>query len=190
MRTFVHVGETLDLQAFRHFEQGGEVFLVHRHFSAVHKLQQGLHLVVSDILQEDNWMLVWSVVEHALEVGGACREDHLVGLQVEPVAGDGDIDEGLMVEEIFKDGEKIVLVVVPAQTVLLRLGSGHRHRGLAPHKGFEGLEKVECGIPGKERQTLGFVFGRDMWDGIYYLHCTINWNGADIVAKQTFDCTL
>ena len=178
MRTFVHVGETLDLQAFRHFEQGGEVFLVHRHFSAVHKLQQGLHLVVSDILQEDNWMLVWSVVEHALEVGGACREDHLVGLQVEPVAGDGDIDEGLMVEEIFKDGEKIVLVVVPAQTVLLRLGSGHRHRGLAPHKGFEGLEKVEFGIPGKEANIrFSFWQGHVGWDIISTLYNKLEWCG-------------
>ena len=52
-------------------------------------------------------MFVWCVVEHALEVGGAGREDHLVGLQVEPVAGDGDIDKGLVVEEVFKDGEKV-----------------------------------------------------------------------------------
>ena len=136
MGTLVHVGKTLDLQPFCHFEQGGKVFLVHRHFSSVHKLQQGLHLVIPDVLEEDNWMLVWCVVEHALEVGGAGGEDHLVGLQVEPVAGDGDINEGLMVEEVFKDGEEVVLVVVPPQAVLLRLRGGHRHRGLAPHKVF------------------------------------------------------
>jgi len=93
-------------------------------------------------------MFVWCVVEHALEVGGAGREDHLVGLQVEPVAGDGDIDKGLVVEEVFKDGEKVVLVVVPSQAVLLRLGGGHRHRGLALHKvSLKGLQALLRGIP-------------------------------------------
>ena len=37
--TLVHVGKTLDLQPFCHFEQGGKVFLVDRHLSSVHKLQ-------------------------------------------------------------------------------------------------------------------------------------------------------
>ena len=155
MRTLVHVGKTLDLQAFRHLEQGGKVLLVDGHFSSVHELQQGLHLVVPDVLEEDNWMLVRCVVEHALEVGGAGREDHLVGLQVEPIAGDGDIDEGLMVEEVFKDGEKVVLVVVPSQAVLLRLRGGHRHRGLAPHKCFfKVLEPLLRGIPGMREENI------------------------------------
>ena len=158
MRTLVHVGETLDLQAFCHLEQGGKVLLVHGHFSSVHELQQGFHLVVPDVLEEDNWMLVRCVVEHALEVGRAGREDHLVGLQVEPVAGDGDIDEGLMVEEVFKDGEKVVLVVVPAQAVLLRLRGGHRHRGLALHKCFfKLLEPLLRGIPAIREETLGLA---------------------------------
>ena len=158
MRTLVHVGQTLDLQAFCHLEQGGEVLLVHRHLSSVHELQQGLHLVVADVFEEDNGVFVGSVVEHALEVRRAGRQDHLVGLQVQPVARDGDIDEGLVVEEVFKDGEEVVLVVVPAQAVLLRLGSCHRHRGLAPapHKGFQGLE-ASCGIPGTRGRTLGPV---------------------------------
>jgi len=112
VRTLVHVGQTLDLQAFRHLEQGGEVLLVHRHLSSVHELQQGLHLVVADVFEEDNGVFVGSVVEHALEVGRAGGQDHLVGLQVQPVARDGDIDEGLVVEEVFKDGEEVVLVGV------------------------------------------------------------------------------
>ena len=82
-----------------------------------------------------------------------------MGVQVQPVARDGDIDEGLVVEEVFKDGEEVVLVVVPAQAVLLRLGSCHRHPGLAPapHKGFQGLE-ASCAIPGTRGRTLGPVF--------------------------------
>ena len=57
MRTLVHISQTLDLQAFCHLEQGGEVLLVHRHLSSVHELQQGLHLVVADVFED------WKVKE-------------------------------------------------------------------------------------------------------------------------------
>ena len=123
----VDVGQTLDLEALGHLEEGGEVLLVHGHLAAVHKLQQGLHLLVAHVLEEDDGMLVGCVVEHGLEVGRAGRQHHFVGLQIEAVAGQGDVHEGLVVEKVLEDGEQVVLVVVPAQAVLL--GLGHRHAG-------------------------------------------------------------
>ena len=49
-------------------------------------------------------------------------------LQVQSVAGNRDIHESFMIEKILEDGEEIVLVVVPAETVLLGLtGCGDSH---------------------------------------------------------------
>ena len=121
----VDVGQTFDLEAFGHLEEGGEVLLVYGDLAPVHELQQRLHLLVADVLEEDHGVLVGRVVEHGLEVGRAGREHHLVRLEVEPVAGQGDVHEGLVVEEVLEDAEKVVLVVVPAQAVLLRRGHGH-----------------------------------------------------------------
>jgi hypothetical protein len=60
-----------------------------------------------------------------VEVGGAGGENHLVRLQVQPLAGQGYVDEGLVVEEVLEHGEQVVLVVVPPQAVLLGLGNRH-----------------------------------------------------------------
>ncbi len=66
-----------------------------------------------DVPQEDDRVPVGGVVQHGLEVGRASGQHHLVRLQLEPLAGQGDVDEGLRVEEVLEDGEQVVLVVVP-----------------------------------------------------------------------------
>ena len=116
----IDLGEALDAQALGHREHGGKVLLIHGHLAPVHELQQRLHLLVADVLEKDNGMLVGRVVEHGLEVGRAGGQDHLVGFQVEAVAGNRDVDKGLVVEKVLEDREQVVLVVVPPQAILLR----------------------------------------------------------------------
>ena len=126
--TLAHIRQAFDLQALGNLQERGEILLVNGDFAPVHELQESLHLVVSDIFEKDNWVLVRSVVEHGLKVRGAGRQDHLVGLQVQSVAGDRDIHESFMIEKILEDGKEIVLVVIPAETVLLWLtGCGDSH---------------------------------------------------------------
>ena len=45
-----------------------------------------------------------------------------MSLEVEAIASNGHIHKGLVIEKILKDGEEIMLVVVPAETILLGLG--------------------------------------------------------------------
>ena len=115
----VDVGQTLDLEALGNLEEGGEVLLIHGDFAPVHELKKGFHLVIADILQKDDWVLVRSVVEHGLKVGRACRQHDLVSLEVEAIASNGHIHKGLVIEKILKDGEEIMLVVVPAEGIVL-----------------------------------------------------------------------
>ena len=126
--TLADVRQAFDLEALGHFQQRRKVFLVNADLSAVHELQQSLHLVVANIFEKDNRVLVRSVVEHRLKVRRAGGKNHLVRLQVQPIAGNRDIHESFMIEKILEDGEEIVLVVVPAETVLLGLtGCGDSH---------------------------------------------------------------
>ena len=129
-----HVGQALDLEPLGHLEEGGEVLLVYGDLAPVHELQESLHLVIADILQKDDWVLVGRVVKHGLKVRRTGGQHDFVGFQVEAIARNGHVHEGLVVEKILEDGKKIVLVVVPAETVLLGLGGGgggglHCHGG-------------------------------------------------------------
>ena len=121
------LGQPLDLEALGHLEEAVEVLLVDGDLAAVHELEQGLHLLVADVAEEDDGVPVGGVVQHGLEVGRAGREHHLVRLQLHPLHGEGDVDEGLGVEEVLEHGEQVVLVVVPPEAVLL----GEVQAGLA-----------------------------------------------------------
>jgi len=50
-----------------------------------------------------------------------------MGFEIKSIASNRNIYECLVVQEVFENGEKIVLMVVPAQTVLLRLRGCHSH---------------------------------------------------------------
>lgn len=115
----VDFGQAFDFQAFGNLQEGGEVFLVDGHLPLVHEFQEGFHFVVADIPEEDDGMPVGGVVQHGLKVGGAGREDHFVGLQLKPVACQRHIHEGLVVQQLLKHGQEVVLVVVPTEAILL-----------------------------------------------------------------------
>jgi len=115
-----HLSQALDFESFRYLQKGREALLIDGYLSSVHELQECLHLVVANISQEHDGMTIGRVVEHGLEVGRARREHHLVRLQLQSLARQGDVHEGLSVKQILEDGEKIVLMVIPSQAVLLR----------------------------------------------------------------------
>jgi hypothetical protein len=122
----VDLGQAFDLETFGNFEEGGKVLLIDGHFTPVHELEERLHFVIANVTQEDDWVSVGSVVEHRLEIGGASGQDHLVGLELKTVTGEGDVDKGFMVQEVFEDTQEVVLVVVPPEAILLRhLIAGH-----------------------------------------------------------------
>ena len=118
-RRVIDLGQAFDLETLGHLEEGAEVLLVDRDLPAVHELKKGLHLVVSNIPQEDDRVSVRGVVQERLKVGRAGGQNHLVGLQLKAVAGQGHVHEGLRVQEVLEHGQEVVLVVVPAKTVLL-----------------------------------------------------------------------
>lgn len=65
-------------------------------------------------------MLTRVVEEEGLEVGAAGREDHLVRLDRVSVTSQGDVYEGLALQELVEHVGQVALVVVPSETELLR----------------------------------------------------------------------
>ena len=63
------------------------------------------------------------------EVGGAGGEDDPVRPEELPVGAEGDVDEGLLLEQRVEHGEDRRAVVVPLQAELLLLGGGGARAG-------------------------------------------------------------
>ena len=77
-----------------------------------------------NILQDDNGMLGRILFQQVLEVRGAGAQNHLVGLGVLTLGGDGHVAEGLLVSEVFEGRHHVGLEVVPSQAKLLLI-TGH-----------------------------------------------------------------
>ena len=50
-----------------------------------------------------------------------------MGLQIQAVAGQCDVHKGFVIKEVLENGQQVVLVVVPSETI--QLGLGHSHPG-------------------------------------------------------------
>ena len=64
-------------------------------------------------------MLCGILLQQDLEVGGACREDHLVCIAALTIRGDGHIGEGFLVPQMLEAGYHVGLEIVPSQAELL-----------------------------------------------------------------------
>lgn len=83
------------------------------------------------------------------------------------VAGQGDVNEGLALQQLIKDIRQVRLVVVPTQAELLRRSGGVLHRNLKvqqhTHKSahmsvssfYISLSVTKVGM--RERETRGFI---------------------------------
>ena len=103
-----------------------QLLLRHVDLALVHVVEDGADVVVLDVLEEDDRVVAHVLREQRLEVRGAGAEDDLVTLEAGAVAGDGDVAEGLRLEEVVEDGEQVGAVVVPPEAELLR---GRVHLG-------------------------------------------------------------
>jgi len=93
-------------------------------FTSIHKLEDGCEVVEWDVLEDNDGVLGWVLFQQGLEVGGARREDHLVGLAGLPVTGQGHVCERLLVPEVLERRDHVGLEIVPAEAKLL-LVTGH-----------------------------------------------------------------
>ena len=92
-----------------------QLLLLNVDLSLVHVVQDGPDLLVLDVLEEDDGVLARVLHEELLEVGAACREDHLVAFDGGAVAGQGHVAEGLGLQQVVQDRQQVVPVVVPSQ---------------------------------------------------------------------------
>ena len=102
------------------------VYLGHVHLSSVHELQDGGEVLEGDVLEDDDGVLGGVLLQQVLEVGAAGAEDHLVGLGVLALGGDGHVAEGLLIPQVLEAGDHVGLEIIPAEAELLVV----RHLGL------------------------------------------------------------
>ena len=114
-----------NLEPLCSLEELGELVLGNVHLPSVHELENSREVVEWDIFQDDDWVFGWVLLQQVLEVGAAGAEDHLVGLGVLPLRGDGDVTEGLVSAEILERGHHVSLEVVPPEAKLLIITGSH-----------------------------------------------------------------
>merc|ERR1719431_863775 len=91
------LSQTLDLQLLGGLQEGGELVLGHVHLPCVHKLQDCGQMHEWNILQDDDWVLGWILLQRVLEIWAAGAEDHLMGLGVLAFCGNSHIAERFLV---------------------------------------------------------------------------------------------
>jgi len=111
--------QSFHLQLLSGLEEGGQLVLGYVHLPSIHELQDSREMHEGDVLQDYYWVLGRVLFQQILEVGTAGAEDHLVGLGVLSLGGDGDVTEGLLVSQMLEGSHHVGLEVVPSQTKLL-----------------------------------------------------------------------
>ena len=76
-------------------------------------------MLEGDVLEDDDGVLGGVLLKQVLEVGAAGAEDHLVGLGVLALGGDGHVAEGLLVPQMLEGGDHVGLEIIPAEAELL-----------------------------------------------------------------------
>ena len=97
-----------------------QLFLGHVDLSLVHVVKDDFDLLDLDVFEKDDGVLASVLHEEALEISGAGGEDHLVALDGGVLASQGDVAEGLRLEQLVQHIKQVVAVVVPAQAKHLR----------------------------------------------------------------------
>ena len=76
-------------------------------------------MLEGDVLEDDDGVLGGVLLQQVLEVGAAGAEDHLVGLGVLALGGDGHVAEGLLIPQVLEAGDHVGLEIIPAEAELL-----------------------------------------------------------------------
>ena len=72
-----------------------------------------------NILQDDNGMFGRILFQQVLEVRTTGAENHLVGLGMLTLGGDGHVTEGLLIPQVLERGHHVGLKIVPSKAELL-----------------------------------------------------------------------
>ena len=122
------LGQAFYFKPLCSLEELWQLVLGHVYLPGIHELQDGSQVVEGDILQDDDGVLGWVLLQQVPKVGAAGAQDHLVGLGVLPLSGDGDITKGLIGAEVLEGVYHVGLEIVPAETKLLSISRSHLAR--------------------------------------------------------------
>lgn len=111
--------EAAHLEQLGRVEEAGEVLLTDVDLASVHEVEDVSEFGQSDILEDDDGVVVGVRGEEALEVGGAEREDEFVGAQELPLRGQRHVDQLLVLEQRHEARRHVRVELVPAQSELL-----------------------------------------------------------------------
>jgi len=111
--------QTFHLETLGRLEELRELVLGHVDLPGVHELQDGRQVLEGNVLQDDDGMLGWVLLQQSLEVGATGGQNHLVCLAALSIAGNSHVSEGLFIPEMFEGGDHVGLEVVPSEAELL-----------------------------------------------------------------------
>jgi len=89
------------------------------HLPGVHELKDGCEVGEWHVLQNNDRMFGRILFQQVFEVRGAGAQNHLVGLGVLALGGNGDVAEALLISQVLERGDHVGLEVVPAEAELL-----------------------------------------------------------------------
>ena len=79
----------------------------------------GWAIEMIDYLQNDDRMFGRILFQQVFEIRGAGAQNHLVGLGVLALGGDGHVAEGLLIPQMLEGGDHVGLEIIPAEAELL-----------------------------------------------------------------------
>jgi len=95
-------GDDPHLEPLGGLEELRQLILRHVHLAGVHELQDRRQVLEGHVLEDDDGVLGWVLLEQRLEVGRAGGQDHLVRLAALPVRGDRHVRERLLVPKVLE----------------------------------------------------------------------------------------
>ena len=87
------LSQTFHLEIFSDGEERVKLFLGDIHFAVIHEVEHADQVCILDTLEEEQGMLVAIPPQDGPEEGRAGTQDHLVGLKLLILTGQGDVEE-------------------------------------------------------------------------------------------------
>jgi len=115
----LYLSQPLDLQPLSSFEKCRQIILGNVHLSSVHKLENWLKVGEWNVLQDDDWVLWWVVLQKRFEVRTASWQNHFVRLTGLAITSKCYIRETPLCPEVFEACHNIWLEIIPSETKLL-----------------------------------------------------------------------
>ena len=87
------LGQAFHLQLLSDGKKRVKLFLGDIHFAVIHEVEHADQVCILDTLEEEQGMLVAIPSQDSPEEGGTGTQDHLVGLKLLILTGQGDVKE-------------------------------------------------------------------------------------------------